>query len=153
VAVENALKAAMDWKVRKNIARGRGEYGTEIIHFKRAFHGRTGYTMSLTNTDPRKTDYFAKFTWPRIDNPSLDFSLPAEQRNKAVLEKERLAEKQIRDVLAEKRDHVAAIIIEPIQSEGGDNHFRGEFLRKLRLICDEEDLLLIFDEVQTGMGI
>jgi 4-aminobutyrate aminotransferase and related aminotransferases len=61
LAIENTLKAAMDWKVRKNMAAGRGERGTEILHFRRAFHGRSGYTMSLTNTDPRKTDLFAKF--------------------------------------------------------------------------------------------
>src|SRR5437764_1431904 len=87
LAVENALKAAMDWKVRKNIAAGRGERGTEIIHFQKAFHGRTGYTLSLTNTDPRKIDYFAKFSWPRINAPSLDFSLPPSARDKAVTEK------------------------------------------------------------------
>src|SRR5438552_15668787 len=80
VAVENALKAAMDWKVRKNLAAGLGERGTEIIHFERAFHGRTGYTISLTNTDPRKIDHFAKFSWPRITAPILDFSLPRAQR-------------------------------------------------------------------------
>src|SRR4029077_7493932 len=79
-AVENALKAAMDWKVRKNLASGLGERGTEIIHFDPAFHGRSGSKMSLTNTDPRKTAYFAKFPWPRIPSPSLDFSLPATQR-------------------------------------------------------------------------
>jgi len=153
LAVENALKAAMDWKVRKNLAAGRGERGTEIIHFERAFHGRTGYTMSLTNTDPRKTDLFAKFPWPRISSPSLDFSLPPAERIKTVVEKERLAEQQIRDVLAQKAVDLAAIIIEPIQGEGGDNHFRGEFLQTLRRLCDEHDVLLIFDEVQTGMGI
>src|SRR5437764_5306783 len=86
VAVENALKAAMDWKVRKNIAAGRGERGTEIIHFERAFHGRTGYTLSLTNTDPRKTDYFASFPWPRITTPSLDFSLPPAHRNQKAVD-------------------------------------------------------------------
>ena len=152
-AVENALKAAMDWKVRKNLAAGRGERGTEFIHFERAFHGRSGYTMSLTNTDPRKTLYFAKFPWPRISTPALDFSLPATQRTQAVLEKEKLAEKQIRDVLKQKEVDIAAIIIEPIQGEGGDNHFRGEFLQTLRRLRDENDLLLIFDEVQCGMGI
>src|SRR5215471_947119 len=100
LAVENALKAAMDWKVRKNLAAGRGERGTEIIHFENAFHGRSGYTLSLTNTDPRKTLYFAKFPWPRITAPSLDFSLPEPERLRVVVEKERTAEKQIRDVLA-----------------------------------------------------
>jgi L-lysine 6-transaminase len=153
MAVENALKTAMDWKVRKNLAAGRGERGTEIIHFERAFHGRSGYTMSLTNTDPRKIAYFAKFPWPRIVSPSLDFSLPPAQREKAVIEKEKLALKQIDDVLAQKAADIAAIIIEPIQGEGGDNHFRGEFLRALRLICDVNDILLIFDEVQCGMGL
>jgi len=153
LAVENALKAAMDWKVRKNLASGRGERGTEILHFERAFHGRTGYTMSLTNTDPRKIAYFAKFPWPRIVSPSLDFSLPPARRKAAVTEKEQLALKQIRHVLEHKAADIAAIIIEPIQGEGGDNHFRGEFLRALRRLCDEHDLLLIFDEVQCGMGI
>ena len=153
LAVENALKAAMDWKVRKNIAAGHGERGTEIIHFRHAFHGRSGYTMSLTNTDPRKTLYFAKFPWPRISAPILDFSLPPDQRTRAVVEKEKLAEQQIRDVLAQKAVDIAAVIIEPIQGEGGDNHFRGEFLDALRRISDEHDVLLIFDEVQCGMGI
>src|SRR6266404_6506085 len=96
MAVENALKAAMDWKVRKNIAAGHGERGTEIMHFERAFHGRTGYTVSLTNTDPRKTQYFAKFPWPRVPAPSLDFSLPEPERTQAVILKEKEVEKQIR---------------------------------------------------------
>jgi len=153
LAVENALKAAMDWKVRKNLAAGRGERGTEIIHFERAFHGRSGYTLSLTNTEPRKTDYFAKFPWPRITAPILDFSLPAAERSQAAGEKEKVAEEQIRQVLAQKGIDIAAIIIEPIQGEGGDNQFRGEFLQTLRRNCDENDVLLIFDEVQCGMGI
>jgi L-lysine 6-transaminase len=153
LAVENALKAAMDWKVRKNLAAGRGERGTEIIHFERAFHGRSGYTMSLTNTDPRKVAYFAKFPWPRVISPSIDFTLPPPQREVAAAEKEQLALKQIRDVLAQKGPDIAAIIIEPIQGEGGGNHFRGEFLQALRRVCDENEVLLIFDEVQSGCGI
>jgi L-lysine 6-transaminase len=153
LAVENALKAAMDWKVRKNLAAGRGERGTEIMHFEQAFHGRSGYTMSLTNTDPRKIAYYPKFPWPRISTPKLDFSLPEAERLKQVVEKEKLAEQQIRQVLAQKAADIAAIIIEPIQGEGGDNHFRAEFLQLLRRICDENEMLLIFDEVQCGMGL
>src|SRR5438105_2657882 len=152
MAVENALKAAMDWKVRKNLAAGLGERGTEILHFERAFHGRSGYTLSLTNTDPRKTDYFAKFAWPRISAPSLDFSLPEPARSEDAREKERRAEAQIREILRRKAEDIAAIIVEPIQGEGGDNHFRGEWLRTLRRICDDHEILLIFDEVQTGVG-
>jgi L-lysine 6-transaminase len=153
LAVENALKAAMDWKVRRNLAAGKGERGTDILHFERAFHGRSGYTLSLTNTDPRKTDYFAKFPWPRVPAPSIDFSLPEDERKEAVIARERLAEAAIRDILARKGDDVAAVIIEPIQGEGGDNHFRAEWFRTLRGLCDAHDVLLIFDEVQCGLGV
>jgi len=153
LAVENTLKAAMDWKVRKNMAAGHGELGTEILHFRHAFHGRSGYTMSLTNTDPRKTDLFAKFDWPRISCPHLDFSLPESEREKDVIARERKAAQEIQSWIAKRKIDICAIIIEPIQGEGGDNHFRGEWLRKLRGICDENDILLIFDEVQCGMGV
>ena len=152
LAIENTLKAAMDWKVRKNIAAGRGERGTEILHFQHAFHGRSGYTMSLTNTDPRKTDLFAKFKWPRVTNPFIDFSLPEAEREADVIAREKKSEEEIRHFIDERGVDIAAIIIEPIQGEGGDNHFRGEFLKKLREICDENEMLLIFDEVQTGLG-
>ncbi|HEY4415795.1 MAG TPA: L-lysine 6-transaminase [Verrucomicrobiae bacterium] len=152
-AVENALKAAMDWKVRKNIAAGRGERGTEILHFEKAFHGRSGYTMSLTNTDPKKVAYFAKFPWPRVSSPAIDFALPEPQRTAAAAAKEAVTEKQIRDFIAQKGNDIAAIILEPIQGEGGDNHFRKEWFQTLRRICDENEMLLIFDEVQTGMGL
>jgi L-lysine 6-transaminase len=152
LAIENCLKAAMDWKVRKNMAAGRGERGTEILHFKKAFHGRSGYTMSLTNTDPRKTDLFAKFNWPRVSNPSIDFSLGEKERETDVIERENAAEAEIREFISKRGAEIAAIIIEPIQGEGGDNHYRGEWLQKLRTICDENEMLLIFDEVQTGLA-
>jgi L-lysine 6-transaminase len=109
--------------------------------------------MSLTNTDPRKTDLFAKFSWPRVSSPFLDFSLPENERCQNVIEKEQQAEAQIRHFIAGRGHDIAAIIIEPIQAEGGDNHFRGQWLQLLRRICNENDLLLIFDEVQTGMGV
>jgi L-lysine 6-transaminase len=156
LAVENALKAAMDWKVRKNMAAGHGERGTEILHFRHAFHGRSGYTMSLTNTDPRKTDLFAKFDWPRVSCPYIDFSLPESERDRDVIAREEKAEKEIHayiDPAKRGKIDICAIIIEPIQGEGGDNHFRGEWLKKLREICDDNDILLIFDEVQCGMGV
>src|SRR4051812_34664543 len=152
LAIENCLKAAMDWKVRKNMAAGRGERGTEILHFRHAFHGRSGYTMSLTNTDPKKTDLFAKFNWPRVSTPSIDYSLGEAEREKDVIEREKKSEAEIRKFIAERGVDIAAIILEPIQGEGGDNHFRGEWLQKLREICDENEMLLIFDEVQTGLG-
>jgi L-lysine 6-transaminase len=152
LAVENALKAAMDWKVRRNLARGHGERGTEIVHFERAFHGRSGYTLSLTNTDPRKTDYFAKFDWPRLPAPTLDFTLPEPTRTWDAAARERRIETQLSELLAARAGDIAAILIEPIQGEGGDRHFRGEWLATLRRLCDEYGVLLVFDEVQTGAG-
>src|SRR5436190_10025273 len=152
LAVENCLKAAMDWKVRKNVAAGHGERGTKTLHFRHAFHGRSGYTMSLTNTDPRKTDLFAKFDWPRVSNPSIDFSLEESEREADVIEREKKSEAEIRGYIARDKMDICAIIIEPIQGEGGDNHFRGEWLQTLRRICDENEILLIFDEIQCGMG-
>ncbi len=67
--------------------------------------------MSLTNTDPRKVQYFAKFPWPRISTPMLNFALPEAERRAEVIAKEKLAEQEIRDVLAQKAVDIAAIII------------------------------------------
>jgi len=125
-----------------------------VIHFKEAFHGRTGYTMSLTNTDPKKTMYFPKFNWPRIINPKLSFSggKVSEETLKKVIEVEQTAFEAIRKAVRDNPDDIAAMIIEPIQGEGGDNHFRKEFLEGLRKLADELEFLLIFDEVQCGFG-
>ena len=152
LAVENALKTAFDWKIRKNLSKGKGEKGSQIIHFKQAFHGRSGYTMSLTNTDPIKIQYFPKFNWPRITNPKIKFPLNDENLQK-VIELEKIAENEIKEAFIKNPNDIAAIIIEPIQGEGGDNHFRPEFFRKLRELADENEALLIFDEVQTGLGL
>ncbi len=152
LAVENALKAAFDWKVRKNLERGKGEKGSRVIHFKEAFHGRSGYALSLTNTaDPKKYMYFPKFDWPRIINPKVTFPLEGENLAK-VIEVEEDAIQQILEVVQRDPDDIACLIIEPIQGEGGDNHFRPEFLQRLRDLADEHEFLLIFDEVQTGFG-
>jgi L-lysine 6-transaminase len=154
LGVENALKAAMDWKVRKNFAKGyRREVGHKVIHFQDAFHGRTGYTIGMTNTaDPNKHKYFAKFDWPRVVNPKITFPL-TEGRLEEVEKIERLAAAQIKAAFLENRDDICAIIIEPIQGEGGDNHFRGEFLRELRTMASENDAMLVLDEIQTGIGV
>ncbi len=154
LAVENALKTAFDWKVRKNFQKGyRRDLGNQVLHFDQAFHGRSGYTLSLTNTaDQRKTQYFPKFPWPRVLNPKLSFPVNDERRA-AVIEAEELAIAQAKMHFHERKDDIAAIIIEPIQGEGGDNHFRAEFLQQLKQLALENDALLIFDEVQTGVGI
>jgi len=153
LAVENALKVAFDYKIRQNFRKGYSyERGNQIIHFFESFHGRTGYTMSLTNTDPKKVKYFPKFNWPRVLNPKLEFPLNEDNYAK-VLEAEKLSIESIKKAYLDNPDDIAAIIIEPIQGEGGDNHFRNEFLSELKNIAHENNSLLIFDEVQTGVGL
>ena len=154
LAVENSLKTAFDWKIRKNIIRGKGEnLGNQVIHFKEAFHGRTGYTLSMTNTfNLDKIKYFPKFAWPRIINPKIQF--PLRQENlKRVKELEKQAELEIKTSVENNPDDIAALIIEPIQGEGGDNHFRKEFFHSLRRICDKNEIMFILDEIQTGVGL
>jgi len=153
LAVENALKTAFDWKVRKNFKKGyTTEKGHQVLHFERAFHGRTGYTMSMTNTIPMKVAYFPKFDWPRVVSPAANGRL-TEEKLEAVITREKLAVEQMKAAFIQRKDDIAAIIIEPIQGEGGDNHFRPEFLQVLRQLADENESLLIFDEVQTGVGL
>ncbi|AMO60395.1 L-lysine 6-transaminase precursor [Mycolicibacterium phlei] len=146
LAVENALKVAFDWKSRHNEAHGRDpRLGTKVLHLRGAFHGRSGYTLSLTNTDPNKVARFPKFDWPRIDAPYLR---PGADMD--ALEAESL--RQARAAFEAHPHDIACFIAEPIQGEGGDRHFRPQFFAAMRELCDEYDALLIFDEVQTGCG-
>lgn len=152
LAVENGLKVAFDWKVRKNFQKGyKEEKGHQVIHFKEAFHGRSGYTMSLTNTDINKVKYFPKFNWPRVLNPKITF--PIEKHLDEVIKLETKAIEEIKSAILNNRDDIALLIIEPIQCEGGDNFFRNDFFQELRNITLENDIMLMFDEVQTGFGI
>ncbi len=152
LAVENGLKVAFDWKVRKNFSNGlKEEKGHQVIHFKEAFHGRSGYTMSLTNTDINKVKYFPKFNWPRIINPKIQF--PLHLHLDEAIKMEQMAIEEIKNAIKNNPDDIAVLIIEPIQCEGGDNIFRKEFFEQLRTITLENDIMLMFDEVQTGFGI
>jgi len=151
LAVENALKVAFDWKSRRNEAAGRDRrLGTKVLHLTKAFHGRSGYTLSLTNTEPNKTDRFPMFDWPRIDVPAMVF--PLEDHLEEVEAAEQRGLEQARQAFAAHPHDIAAFVAEPIQGEGGDNHIRGEFFAALREIVHEHDALFIFDEVQTGVG-
>jgi len=153
LAVENAIKVAMDWKVQKNFAKGYSEEkGFKVLHFERAFHGRTGYTLSLTNTLPDKTKWFAKFDWPRVSIPEVKFPLEGSNLDHAI-KTEEISIAQVKKAFAENKDEICAIIIEPIQSEGGDNHLREEFLIQLKTLADENEAFIIYDEVQTGVGL
>ncbi|MCT7660853.1 L-lysine 6-transaminase [Mycobacterium deserti] len=148
LAVENALKVAFDWKSRHNEAHGRSaELGTKVLHLRGAFHGRSGYTLSLTNTDPNKVARFPKFDWPRIDAPYVR----PDVIDMDALEAESLA--QARAAFEAHPHDIACFIAEPILGEGGDRHIRPSFFAAMRTLCDEFDALLIFDEVQTGCGM
>src|SRR5215217_4142080 len=147
LAVENALKVAFDWKSRLNEARGIDPaLGARVLHLRGAFHGRSAYTLSLTNTDPNKVARFPKFDWPRIDAPYV-----RPDTNMDELEAESL--RQARAAFEAFPHDIACFIAEPIQGEGGDRHFRPSFFAAMRELCDEFDALLIFDEVQTGCGL
>ena len=153
LAVENALKAAFDWKRRMNMSKGSKVNGDKVIYFNQAFHGRTGYTLTLTNTaDPRKTMYFPKFPWFKVDNPYINFPLTSDVLE-ALIKQENNVLESIKEIIKNNTDDIAALILEPIQGEGGDNHFRDEFMVQLKNVCDSNDIILIFDEVQTGIGL
>ena len=151
LAVENALKTAFDWKARKL---GRTSFDDPVedlvvVHFRQAFHGRAGYTLSVTNTLPDKIGLFPKFPWPRIHNPAVVFDLDGGIANDIEAEEHR-AIVELEAAFTTHANKVAAILIEPMQGEGGDNYFRTEFLAELRTLADEHEAMLIFDEVQTG---
>jgi L-lysine 6-transaminase len=147
LAVENALKVAFDWKSRHNEARGIDPaLGTRVLHLRGAFHGRSGYTLSLTNSNPVTVARFPKFDWPRIDTPYQRRGVDIQ-----ALEAESL--RQARAAFVAHPHDIACFIAEPIQGEGGDRHLRPEFFAAMRAVCDEYDALMIFDEVQTGCGL
>lgn len=160
LAVENALKTAFDWKVRKRFPKGFSSQAQEdayvnslkVIHFRQAFHGRSGYTLSLTNTLRDKIAYFPKFDWIRMDNPHQHFPMTPEKLEQLIRD-ENVVIEAIENALKKEEDKIACLLIEPIQAEGGDNHFRHEFLQALRNLCDRYEMMLIYDEVQTGVGL
>ncbi|WP_235915549.1 L-lysine 6-transaminase [Puerhibacterium puerhi] len=152
LAVENALKVAFDWKSRWNEAHGIDpELGTRVLHLRHAFHGRTGYTMSLTNTEPVKVARYPKLDWPRITSPYTGHEADGTPRDVEALEARAL--KEARAAFAAHPHDVACFVAEPIQGEGGDHHLRPEFLQAMQALCREHDALFVMDEVQTGAGL
>ncbi|MCW2600675.1 MAG: L-lysine 6-transaminase [Frankiales bacterium] len=147
LAVENALKVAFDWKSRWNEAQGIDpSRGTKVLHLREAFHGRSGYTLSLTNTDPVKVERFPRFAWPRIPSPYLSPGTDIVAREAQTLAAARAA-------FVQYPHDIACFIMEPIQGEGGDHHFRPQFLQAMQALCRQHDALFVLDEVQTGCGL
>ncbi|MED4751404.1 4-aminobutyrate--2-oxoglutarate transaminase [Brevibacillus choshinensis] len=140
-AVENAVKIARKFTGRK-----------AIISFERGFHGRTLLAMSLTSkVRPYKYEFgpFApdtyKMTYPYYYRSPYDAS--PEETDAEVLR--RFEDFFLAEVAA---DNVAAIIMEPVQGEGGFIVPSKTFVQGVRDICDKYGILLIADEVQTGFG-
>jgi L-lysine 6-transaminase len=151
LGVENALKAAFDWKARRLGLTERDLQRMDVFHFMHAFHGRSGYTLSLTNThDPNKYKLFPKFDWSRFPSPAIGLDVEAIEKS-VITKMEDLMGRQA--IVGNPENGVAAIVIEPIQGEGGDRHFRPEFFKELRRIADQHNAMLILDEVQTGVGM
>lgn len=145
-AVENCLKIAFDWFAQTRNLNDKEAQKLDVIHLKECFHGRGGYTLSLTNSSFDKISYFPRFNWTTVTNPKIHFPMKAHK----VKHLEDISLKEIEDAM--KKGNVAAFIMEPIQGEGGNNMFRKEYFQSVRKLCDKYNCLLIFDEVQTGFG-
>ncbi|GAA5884589.1 hypothetical protein JCM6882_005309 [Rhodosporidiobolus microsporus] len=168
-ANEGALKAAfMAYRARE---RGEGASFTEeelkscmdnaspgspelvALSFKSGFHGRLFGSLSLTRSKAIHKIDIPAFDWPAVAWPHIQYPLDefasenaeAESRSIALVEETIKAQKKA-------GKPVAALIVEPIQSEGGDNHASPSFFKALRTVTRENGVFLIVDEVQTGVG-
>ncbi|ESN94961.1 hypothetical protein HELRODRAFT_114909 [Helobdella robusta] len=124
-----------------------------ILSFNKAFHGRTMGCLGLTHTKwPVKLDV-PQPQWPIATFPQLKYPLEEHERENLKEEEKCLSEVQFK--MSEWRDKgcpVAAVMVEPIQAEGGDNHASPHFFRRLQQICKQNGAYFLVDEVQTGGG-
>lgn len=121
-----------------------------ILSFKSAFHGRLFGSLSTTRSKPiHKLDVPA-FDWPQATFPQLKYPLDQYAAENAAAEQASLDE--VEKLIQTWHLPPCAVIVEPIQSEGGDNHASPEFFQKLRALTRKYNVLLIADEVQTGIG-
>jgi acetylornithine aminotransferase len=124
-ANEAAIKIARLFGHEKNIA------NPTIIVMQQSFHGRTMATLSATG-NPKVQDGFA---------PLLDGFVHVPFNDTAAIES-----------ALEQHNNIAAILVEPVQGEGGVNIPAPDYLNKIRALCDQHDILMMLDEVQTGIG-
>ncbi len=123
-AIEGAIKAARKYAYNKD-----GQTDHEIIALEHSFHGRTMGALSVTGT-PKYREAF---------QPMIGHVKFAEMND-------------LESVKAQITDKTCAILLEPVQGEGGIYPATEEFLKGIKTLCEEKDILLIFDEVQCGMG-
>ncbi|WPK26183.1 hypothetical protein PUMCH_003531 [Australozyma saopauloensis] len=134
--------------VMKNQAPGSPELA--IMSFERAFHGRLFASASTTCSKPIHKLDLPSFNWPKAEFPSYKY--PLEANVAANQEEDRRCLAIVENLLKTWAVPIAAVLIEPIQSEGGDNHASNEFFQGLRDVTLKYGSLLIVDEVQTGVG-
>lgn len=165
-AIETSYKAAFIY--RRRIERGEdvdftaqeidsamknqspGSPDLAIMSFKKAFHGRLFGSLSTTRSKPVHKLDIPAFNWPQASFPVLKY--PLEDNVAANKKEEERCLAEVEDIIKSWHCPIAAVVIEPIQSEGGDNHASPIFFRGLREITKRHGILFIIDEVQTGVG-
>jgi 4-aminobutyrate aminotransferase/(S)-3-amino-2-methylpropionate transaminase len=127
-----------------------GSPNFSIMSFQSAFHGRLFGSLSTTRSKPIHKLDIPAFDWPRAPFPALKYPLE-EFDVENQLEEQRCLQ-EVERLIKEFHNPVAAVVVEPIQAEGGDNHATPAFFQSLREITKRNNVLLIVDEVQTGVG-
>ncbi|KAJ5317876.1 hypothetical protein N7508_002384 [Penicillium antarcticum] len=128
---------------------GPGSPQLSILSFKSAFHGRLFGSLSTTRSKAIHKLDIPAFDWPQATFPQLKYPLEDHVQENAAEEQRCLAE--VEQLIKEFHNPVAAVMVEPIQSEGGDNHASPAFFQGLRDITKRTNVLFIVDEVQTGV--
>ncbi|KAF2271724.1 4-aminobutyrate aminotransferas-like protein [Westerdykella ornata] len=166
-ANELAYKAAFMWKRQQErggrdvdftqdeinssmINQAPGAPPLSILSFSSAFHGRLFGSLSTTRSKPIHKLDIPAFDWPRAPFPQCKYPLDQYASENAAEEQRCLAETE--RLIKEWHHPPAAVVVEPIQSEGGDNHASPNFFRGLRELTKKHNILFIVDEVQTGVG-
>ncbi|AGO13820.1 AaceriAGL050Cp [[Ashbya] aceris (nom. inval.)] len=121
-----------------------------VLSFKSAFHGRLFASGSTTCSKPIHKLDFPSFPWPHADYPSYEYPLDEHVDENRKEDDRCLA--AVEEIIKSWHVPIAALIIEPIQSEGGDHHASNYFLQRLRDITLQHGVVYIIDEVQTGVG-
>lgn len=134
--------------VMKNSAPGAPDLA--VLSFKNGFHGRLFASGSTTASKPVHKLGFPAFKWPKAEFPVYEY--PLDQHKETNANEDKRCLDIVEQLFNTNKDPIAAVLIEPIQSEGGDNHASSEFLQGLRDITIKHGALLIVDEVQTGVG-
>ena len=127
-----------------------GSPNYSIMSFKSAFHGRLFGSLSTTRSKPIHKLDIPAFDWPRAPFPALKY--PLDQFAAENVQEEQRCLQEVERLIKEFHNPIAAVVVEPIQSEGGDNHASPAFFQGLREITKRNNVLLIVDEVQTGVG-